>query len=297
MLSFTCTNCSAEMSISRIGMLACPYCNSKKFFKDSELQEYRIFRKRMLEFISAAAQSEDKALYAERLWADSECVQFTDANGDDITIEYIYHNVEDGMTVYTARHNVIYHIPKEKAYCAQAMLRNIARLTYPQADMKGLSNCFPKQAGRFALKDGGILLVFEKSENFYPAAMFGELSAKHVEWIISRMENMACVLTYSELVHGGITPDAVFINPWTHEAALFGSWHKVQTAAPADVSDLKGIRDTARMLLGEGIQAAPEPVLEFINGKPAADAYEDFARWDEVIEKKLGGRHFTKFEL
>ena len=297
MLSFTCTNCSAEMSISRIGMLACPYCNAKKFFTDSELNQYRIFRKRMLEFISASAQSEEGVMHAERLWADAENTQFTDMNGDDIRIEYIYRCVEDGITVYTARRNILYHISEEKRDCAELMLRNIARLTYPQADMKGLAQCFPKFAGRFVLQDGSLLLVFEKRENFYPAAMFGELSAKHVEWIISRMENIACVLTYSELEHGGINPDAVFINPWTHEAALFGSWHRVRTTQTAETPDLKGIRDTAKSLLGEGIQTAPAPLLEFIEGKPGKDAYEDFAIWDEVIEKKLGGRHFTKFEL
>jgi len=297
MLSFTCTNCGAEMSISRIGMLACPYCNAKKFFDDNELNEYRAFCKRMLEFISASAQGEEKAMHAQRLWTDSENIRFVDANGNDISIEYIYCNVEDGMTVYTARRNVIYHIPKEKNSYAEVILHNLMKLSYPQADMKGLSKCFPKLAGRFALQDGALLLIFEKNENFYPAALFGELSAKHVEWIISRMENIACVLAYSELVHGGITPDAVYINPWTHEAALFGSWHKAGHALPADVSDLEGIRSTAKMLLGGGIAAAPAPLLEFIDGKPAADAYEDFACWDEVIEKKLGGRHFTKFEL
>jgi hypothetical protein len=49
-------------------------------------------------------------------------------------------------------------------------------------------------------------------------------------------------------------------------------------------------------MLGEGYKSAPEPLIRFIESRPASNAYDDFAAWDKVIETELGGRHFTKFE-
>ena len=65
----------------------------------------------------------------------------------------------------------------------------------------------------------------------------------------------------------------------------------------ASGKDLKDIRSTAEKLLGADFGDAPEPVIRFLKRPPASDAYDDFAMWDEVIEKELGGRHFTKFEM
>ncbi len=297
MLSFKCKNCAGEMWVSRIGDLACPYCGSKNFFSDKELQEYQTFRLRMLEYLSAVADDEKATEYTERLWSNVETATFTDGEGTDITIQYIYKSKEDDIWMYCARRNVIYLYPKEKRDLANSCIRACGRVTFPQADMKGLNRSFPVLAGRYELKDGSIMLVFAKDENVYPVSMFGSLSAKHVEWIISRLENIACVLTFNNMTHGGITPEAVFINPKTHEAALYGAWYRSWEYVQATGKDLEDIRVTAEKLLGQDYGDAPGPVIRFLQGKPAESAYDDFAMWDEVIEKELGGRHFTQFKM
>ena len=297
MISFKCKNCAGEMAVSRIGDLACPYCGSKNFFSDKELQEYKTFRLRMLEYLSAAADDEKANEYTERLWSNVDTAVFTDTEGTDITIQYIFKSKEDGIWMYCARKNVIYVYLAEKKSLADAAVSAGCRVTFPQADMRGLNRCFPVFAGRFELKDGSTLLVYSKNENVYPVAMFGSLSAKHVEWIISRLMNIACVLAFNDMTHGGISPETVFINPKTHEAALYGGWHHVKEYEHASYKDLKDIRVTAERLLGEAYGDAPEPVIRFLKGQPALTAYDDFAKWDEVIEKELGGRHFTKFQM
>lgn len=297
MISFKCTNCGGEMAVSRIGDLKCPYCGSNKFFSDRQLQEYKAFRLRMLEYLSAAADDEKAADYLERLWNDTETVVFKNEDGTDITIQYIYKSVENGIWMYAARRNVIYIYPAERKWQAEDSIKFFSQVTYPKADMKGLDRSFPVLAGKFRLDDGRLMIVYAKDENVYPAAMFGSLSAKHVEWIISRLENVACVLAFNDLAHNGITAESVFINPKTHEAALYGNWYKAKEHLQGSKQDLKDIRTTATSLLGKEYGDAPQPLINFLNQPPIGNAYDDFARWDQVIEKELGGRHFTQFTM
>ena len=297
MISFKCKNCGGEMAVSRIGDLACPYCASRNFFSDRELQEYRTFRMRMLEYLRALAEEGESSRGLERLWDDAETCVFRAKDGTDITIQYIYKSMEDGIWLYSARKNVIYIYPKDKIWMADKSTDAFQSIAYPQADMKGLDRCFPTLAGRYELEDESIMLVYSKDENMYPLAMFGSLPAKHVEWIISRLENIACVLTFNEMEHGAMTTESVFINPLTHEAALLGGWYNSKTAVGATVKDLQDIRKVAEKMLGENYGDAPKPLISFIKKKPAKSAYDDFAMWDRVIEEELGGRHFTKFEI
>ena len=295
MVNFKCANCAGEMAVSRIGDLKCPYCGSRQFFNDHELQEYKMFRKRILEYLSAAADDESAEGYLECLWSDYETEVLTDKNGTDITIQYIYKSIEEGISMYAARRNVIYIFPKDKSQMADMAVRQLSEVTFPQADMKGLRRSFPDFAGKYELADERVMLVYSKDENLHPVAMFGTLPAKHVEWIISRLENIACVLAFCDKCHGGITREAVYINTKTHEAALYGNWHKAGEQINGAKQDIKDIRMVATALLGEKYGDAPHPLIEFLESKPRENAYEDFEMWDKVIEEELGGRHFTKF--
>jgi len=285
------------MAVSRIGDLACPYCKSRNFFTDKELHEYKNFRIRVLEYLSAMSETTKSDEKLAKLWRETNTVVFTDKDGTDITVKYIYKSVEDEIWMYSSHKNVIYIYPSNHKKRADSSINIISELTFPQADMKGLYRCFPVLTGRYELEDGRIMVVYSKDENLYPVAMFGNLVASHVEWIISRLENIACVLEFNDMTHGGITQESVFINPITHEVVLFGGWHKATKYIIPPSRDLNDIRRVAEKLLGKGFGDAPKPLVKFIKSKPAKNAYIDFERWDEVIEKELGGRHFTKFKI
>jgi len=296
MITFKCKNCGGEMFVSRSGDLSCPYCGTKGAFSDSQLREYKEFRMRMLEYLRAVADSENTDRDTEAIWESAEEVLFDTVDGDEIAIRYIYRSESDGITMYCARNNVIYCYPKNKLDKYEKAKASFASLTYPAADMKHLDKCFPKYAGSYSLKNGGVILVLSKPEDLYPVGMFGKLIPEHVEWIISRLENIACVLEFNEMSHKGISVESVFINPKTHEAALLGDW---QDAIKLNSSkrDLQDIRKTAIKLLGDEFSKAPSPLKKFLNSMPEEDAFKDFEKWDNVIEKELGGRHFTKFKM
>lgn len=296
MLGFVCKACGGDMKVHHTGELKCPYCGAKNHFTDKQLAEYKEFRLRMLEYLSAVAEDRKTPEGKAFIWSQAETVTFQDTDDTDITIQYIYHVKEEGVDMYCANSNVIYVYPKGKVQDADKAIKAFTGLAFPQADMRGLGRCFPKLAGDYRLKDGRRMLVFGKEEDFYPLALFENLIPEHVEWIISRLENIACVLLYNQMRHGGISKTTVFINPKTHEAALYGGWEGACVGVTSSEADLKALRLVAGEMLGEGYKNAPKPLIRFIEGKPEGTAYDDFAAWDKIIETELGGRHFTKFE-
>lgn len=297
MLEFVCKACGGDMKVHRTGELLCPYCGVKNVFTDKQLADYKEYRLRMLEYLRAVAEDRETSAGKDAIWSNARTVTFQDAEGDDITIQYLYHGKENGVDMYDARNNVIYIYPVFKTMQADKAIESFSRLAFPQADMKGLGRCFPKLAGDYKLKNGSRMLVYSKEEDFYPLGLFGDLIPEHVEWMISRLENIACVLLYNEMEHGSISKESIFINPKTHEAALFGGWDNASTGVETSEADLKAVRRVAGEMLGEGYKDAPKPLIRFIEGRPASTAYEDFEAWDKVIETQLGGRHFTKFEM
>lgn len=296
MLGFACEACGGDMKVHHTGALKCPYCGAKNYFTDKQLAEYKEFRLRMLEYLSAVAEDRNTPEGKAFVWNRAETITFQDAEDMDITVQYIYHVKENGVDMYCANSNVIYVYSQEKTQEADRAVKAFTRLAFPQADMRGLGRCFPKLAGDYRLKDGRRMLVYSKEEDFYPLALFGDLIPEHVEWIISRLENIACVLLYNEMGHGSISKTSVFINPKTHEAALYGGWEGARVGVTSSEADLRAVRHVAGEMLGEGYKSAPEPLIRFIESRPASNAYDDFAAWDTVIETQLGGRHFTKFE-
>ena len=300
MLSFKCKNCGGEMSVDSSGALVCEYCGSDKFFSDSDLIQYRSFRKQMLDFLKGVHDEKAESGHNEdALWSNAEEAHFQTSGGDPVNLRYLYSYEDEAGTVYLTRSNAIFVYGADKKAYADKVLWSIKTLSFPPADVKGLADCFPKLNGRYDLSDGGVMLTFSRSENLFPLSMFGSLTSEHAAWVVSRLENICCVLKYSELVHGGISEDSVWINPFIHHAVLMGHWQSavrsgIAEAKNDDIKDLMDLRKTAERILGTHKNEAPGAMLEFLNGKPAADAYSDFEKWDNVIDNGFGGRRFAK---
>lgn len=290
MITYKCKNCGGEVTIDGGGNLVCPYCDSKGNFSDADLREYREFRTAMLHYLVAVSENKEQSTDADYIWKMAECENYTGADGTAISVNYIYRCEQDGVSMFAAKSGVIYVFPAGKKALAQRMLENVSALKYPAADLKDLKVLVPSLKGEYDLMDGGKMLVFGKGENVFPLALFGNLPYQHVAWIISRLENIACLLNYNDVTHNGIETDSIFINPKTHEAVLMGAWWRLGHDITG--ADLRAIRETAKKLLGRDYFSIPTMFKEFLDGKPAADAFTDFEKWDNVIEKGLGGRHF-----
>lgn len=298
MISFKCKTCGGEMTVERTGNLVCAYCGGKAVLTDRQLSEYRDFRQRMVEYLRNLNDGSVEDPRGDALWADANLTAFRTAEGAAISARYLY-TVQDAPAVmYLTRSAALYRFPREERSKAALAEQWLGRLQYPQADSRGLSRCFPTVTGRFELEDGGILLALAREEQFFPLAMYGALLPEHAAWVVSRLENICCVLEYSGLVHGGISPESVFINPVTHEAALLGGWWNADVRRASSLAaanaDLVALRRTADRALGPYRASVPHAFDRFLREAPLTNAYDDFALWDQVIEKGFGGRRFVK---
>ena len=296
MINYKCKNCACEMSVNEAGELQCSYCGSKFVLSDKDLRGYKEFRYHLLSYLSALSDCSGTD-ETDRIWSRAESLTLYTQDGKSINIHYLFRTVRDGITLYTCRNKLIVIFSKGSADAAERFVLMISKLKYPPADLRGLERYFPSLSGRFTLENGQIALAFSKSEESYPLAAFGSLPPEHAAWIVSRLENICCVLAYSDLSHGGINMDNVLINPRTHEAFLFGGWHNALVCEGGSVKDLMAIRETAKRVMGLHCGEAPTEFSNFISNPPAKSAFDDFALWDTVIRDGFQGRRFKKLDL
>lgn len=295
MLNYKCPKCGGEMSVNRSGDLLCSYCDSKFNFSDKELKDYKEFRYNMLHYLSSIANHTAVSADAEKIWQRSMCETFVNSEGTEIAVNYIYKSDIGGIECFTTRNNVIFVFSAGKRSLADKYRSGVQQLTYPSADVRNLAQYFPVITGGFELKDGSYLLAVSKSEEVFPLGAFGSLPPVHAAWIVSRIENLCCVMEYSNITHGGIDLDGMFINARTHELYLLGGWENVTVGS--STKDLAMMRQNIKRLMGKEALKAPKEFTEFLDKKALPDAYTDFSDWDNVIEKGFGGRRFEKLDL
>ena len=303
MKNISCKNCGGIMTLDASAMTAtCRSCGSRYVLDHADTDYYMDFYRQMNSFLSLSNDDQERRIKADELWNDADEKLFTAADGKQISVSYLYNYSGSDADVYVARRNIIFHFHKNGAVLSELCRRNISMLDYPSADIRRLSDFFPNVAGGYELDDGTYILAVTKDEDEYPLSLFGGLGGRHVAWIISRMENLCCVLEFSGLVHPEIDPYNLFINPYTHQAALYGNWWKVCRNNSLDgegrimrtSENLIGLRNTASSILND--PEAPAALSEFIGSTPGIDAYEDFSYWDEMLIKAYGERKFINMD-
>jgi hypothetical protein len=149
--------------------------------------------------------------------------------------------------------------------------------------------------GEYTLKDsyknyGNKCILISKPENAYPLSIFGMLNARTVAWIISRFENLCCLFAFNEIDFTKLNIKDFYINPKSHELYMLGGFDNYIKSN--NNTYLYEFRKIALSIMDKS--TAPELCLNFLNEKPAKDAFTDFNNWDNVIEKGFGGHNFYK---
>ena len=276
----------------------CRFCGTSYVLDHKDTDYFRTFYKQM---VDSSGKSEDRKSRDDSLWENADKISFTTNDGQVIEIRYLHSYTDKCADVYVARRNIAFHFRKGMNDRAEHFRRMVSSLDYPSADTRSLSDFFPRVTGAFMLDDDTSLVVISKREEEYPLRLFGKLGGRHIAWIISRLENLCCVLEYNGLVHPEIDVDSVYINPNNHPACLYCNWWSVDQKNMHGLSssaNLTGLRNTAKTLLEteDVTPDTPQALLDFINSSPKIDAYEDFAYWDEMLIKAFGERKFIKMD-
>lgn len=146
----------------------------------------------------------------------------------------------------------------------------------------------------------------------------GKLEPRHVAWIMNRLYSIACFLHLENISHQDISLDTVYISPEKHQAALLGGWwyactfdarvsripQRTFNLLPWEVTrkkiasektDLDLIRAVGREMLGDG--DAPAPIKQWLKEVSTQDAFEEYTKWELVLEKSFGKRKFVPMEI
>ncbi len=311
MKNLNCRNCGGPMVIDPSGTTAhCPYCKTDYVLDHRDTDYYREFHARMRSFFSLSADGQERRRRADELWAQADREVFDCADGKQINVTHLHRFSLPLMTAYAARQSVIFRFEEAQAALSDKYRRAVSLLDYPSADTRNLSRFFPVISGGFALKDGGVLLAVKKSEDEYPLRLFGKLSGRHTAWLVGRMENLCCVMEYSSIVHPEFGIDSLYIDPYEHQASLYGGWwsavrnHTTVNGRILTTRDnLYALRETAAKVLGFSSAAAaketddiPKPFADFLKSEPESNAYDDFAKWDDTLIRSYGERKFITMD-
>ena len=294
LLNIRCDNCGSEYRISSRGDMNCRFCGSKVYLSDADFKGYLNTRDEMLakdKFNNDAVNSDGDILgfYSAR----SSVKNFVLKNGRVISkdISAIYDR--PGRVSYVGKDVVVIAFSDRDEFLSFS--EKLSRIKYPSADIKGLEKYIPHIFFSGELDDGTFALFIDKAENIYPLEWFSDgLKPQTTAWMVSRFENIGCLLEFSGLDMKDMSIEDCFINPKTHELFILDNWHNVISSSPYQFY-LKAMREIIKSI--PCTKAAPKEYTDFLNGIPAETAYDDFEVWDKVIMNGFGGHNFNKFDL
>lgn len=217
-----CKMCGGTLDYDRTQDLAvCPYCGSKSTVFDHDRNLFEQFKNQYAALLNRTPE----APLEEGFWVEASREELIREDGEHIEIAYLTKRRADLCTLYVARRHIIYVFEPQYADYAARYQEMTARITYPSPEMeRELSVYVPKLVTECRLLDGSIFLAIEKKENVYPLKMLGTLIPRHVAWIISRLENLCCLLDYNDMVLNALTADNLFVDPANHQLYLYGGW-------------------------------------------------------------------------
>lgn len=289
LLNIRCDNCGAEYRISSRGEMVCRFCGSMVYLSDKDFKAYKNTRDEMLHndrFINDETADEGDILH---MWNNSSRVNFTTDRGVNITMDSFYSVILDDKEVYIGSNKIL--IVFASISEVTRFNNSLSQIMYPSADIKNLSRFLPNVTFKATLEDGRGIIVVSKSENIYPLFLFENLKATTVAWMISRFENLGCLLEFNDMDFDTISIEDIYINPKTHELFILDGWENVSRTPRRNY--LKDIRLIAKDVMD--VSTANDMCMQFLNGEPAATAYDDFGNWDDVIMKGFGGHNFHQF--
>ena len=289
LLNVRCDNCGAEYRISSRGEMVCRFCGSNVYLSDVDFKAYKNTRDNMLmsdRFTNDEAADTGDVL---RLWNNGSTANFKTIKGVNISFDCYYSVILDDKEVYIGADKIA--VIFSNTFSLTNFTVNLSQIEYPSADIKDLSRFLPNIIFKSALEDGRSIIIISKTDNIYPLFLFENLKATTVAWIISRLENLGCLLEFNNMDFRALRAEDLYINPKTHELFILDGWDGVEKTSRRNY--LKDIRLIAKDIMDTS--TAPELCMKFLDGDPEETAYDDFSAWDEVIMKGFNGHNFHQF--
>ena len=234
--------------------------------------------------------------------------------------------------MYVGATEIAFAVKREYADLFENARRKIANFQFANFAMrKEIRRNLPDKPEYFADAKRLFMIVPKAPDAILLADLLehlgGAIDARHVAWIGSGLQNLACYFDYAGLVHHDISPRTIFVSPERHTTSLLGGWwyagfangkinalpQRTIDVAPPDVLrnkradgrvDLELIRQTGRELLGETggapvktSERIPAAMARWFNGATSGVAVTDYRLWKNALEMDFGKPRFCRLEI
>lgn len=226
--------------------------------------------------------------------------------------------------LYVGERHLIWATRREEDDLAKRWIDTVKNMNFPLDKAGELERYVPHWARNVLAIGDRTYVIIHRDPGFVRLADVlkkqPRLDPKHVAWICSRMYALCTGLAFAGVTHLDISPESIFINAETHDAALLGGWYYTgykrfkPKAAPKRTAQfgklernsahLGQIRLLGRRLLGANSLGAlrarkdvPEPIKAWFGGSHGYEPVSEWGLWDQTLRLAYGPAKFVKWEL
>lgn len=160
-------------------------------------------------------------------WEESNKVRLAKPNGRTLIVTYIKaYDFELGR-MYLCNNHVVYVIDRKHKKYYDNYISSV-RFTAPKEIMDNIGYALPHIVQNFE-NDENCVIIIKRESNCVPLIEVWNnfnhrIPAKQCAWIISRLLNLSCFLSFCDLVHNGIDINSCFVDINKHGLMLYGGW-------------------------------------------------------------------------
>lgn len=312
MHTICCPACGASLELDDNLMSAkCKFCGNMIALSPKDLGVDMMTSEVLAEMFHGEAagvflKQKLEELNQDTYWKQhAQTVTFIAEDDSVVEISYVHYVVSRNTSIFMGRSNVF--LLFSDLNDAACYIDTASSLKYPPDDKYDMKQFFPEITHRFTLRDRRVLVVISRGRDEYPLVSFRKLPDVHAAWIVSRLENLCCLLQYNDFVLSDIDIRDLYIDPSTHQAYLYGGLWRVRRISeireknPYE-AELMAVRRIAAEVMGfsrmeDTRSAVPEAFSDFLCEKPVKDAFSDFSQWDVSLMLAYGKRTFRKLGL
>jgi len=313
MQAVRCPSCGATLELDKSLLTStCKFCGSTVTLSPADLGVDQTTAGVLAEMLHGDAagvflKKKLEELNMEEYWKHhAQTVTFVAEDASVVEISYVHSATVQNSTIFMGRSNafLLFADPKD----AKNYVDMVSSVQFPSDDKHDMKQFLPEITHQFTLRDRRVLIIITRGRYEYPLVSFRGLPDVHAAWVVSRLENLCCLLQYNQLTVPDLDIRDIYINPETHQAYLYGGLWRANrivgalSSAKTYEAELRSVRRIATEAMGfseieNARKAMPEAFFEFLNEKPKDDAFSDFAWWDVSLTLAYGKRVFRDLGL
>ena len=255
------------------------------------------------------------------IWEATNYIEYHTINHTTLQIKYLHHFTFEIGECYICKNYIFYVLDSTKEKYYKNYIKQVKSLKYADSKMKDTFKILmPEIYKTTETKEHKYILILKKPEDVYPLELLftngfnNDIPIDHLNWITSRLLNISCFLKYNNQVSNGIDIRNLFVNPEKHGIFLYGSfWYtmpyddlmlgttnnifnlmspKAKSEKISKYStDIESIKSIGRKYAQKD---TPPLILDYYKSGSLDDPYQEFAKWDDVLNKVYKKRCFKK---